>query len=318
MLAQLTPAVDPRLLVGPETLDDAAALKLSDDLAICFTADFITPLVDDPNAWGRIAAANSLSDIYAMGARPLAALNLVSWPSRLPPDVLAEVLHGAASVAEGSGCLIVGGHTIEDKEPKYGMAVIGTVHPNRIFRNRGARPGDLLYLTKPLGTGILATAIKAELAAGEEIEAAVQSMTALNRQASEAAIAASARAITDVTGFGLLGHLTEMLGSPDNLGAEVSADSLPLLPGVLRHMESGLIPAGAYRNRDAYSERVVIGEKIVGALEMLLYDPQTSGGLLAAILPQNAGRFEEDATRRGITVTRIGTFDETGRIHVVP
>lgn len=314
----MTPAVDPRLLVGPETLDDAAALKLSDDLAICFTADFITPVVDDPNAWGRIAAANSLSDIYAMGARPLAALNLVSWPSCLPPDVLAEVLHGAASVAEESGCLIVGGHTIEDKEPKYGMAVIGTVHPNRIFRNRGARPGDLLYLTKPLGTGILATAIKAELAAGEEIEAAVQSMTALNRHASEAAIAASARAITDVTGFGLLGHLTEMLGSPDNLGAEVSAESLPLLPGVQRHMESGLIPAGAYRNREAYSERVVIAEKIVDTLEMLLYDPQTSGGLLAAILPQNAGRFEEDATRRGITVTRIGTFDETGRIHVVP
>jgi len=318
VLAQLTPAVDPRLLVGPDTLDDAAVLELSDDLAICFTADFITPVVDDPAAWGRIAAANALSDIYAMGARPLAALNLVSWPGCLPPDVLAEVLGAAAGVAEESGCLIVGGHTIEENEPTYGMAVLGTLHPNRIFRNRGARPGDLLYLTKPLGTGILATAIKADLATREEIEAAVQSMTTLNRQASEAAVAASARAITDVTGFGLLGHLTEMLGSSDSLGAKVSADALPLLPGAQRHMQTGLIPAGAYRNRDAYGERVAMAEKIVDTLEMLLFDPQTSGGLLAAILPQNAGRFEEDATRRGITVTRIGTFDESGRIHVVP
>jgi len=318
VLGQLIPAVDPRLLVGPETLDDAAALKVSDDLAICFTADFITPVVDDPNAWGQIAAANSLSDVYAMGARPLAALNLVCWPECLPPEVLIAILQGAAAAAKESGCLIVGGHTVQDREPKYGMAVIGTVHPDRILRNRGALPGDALYLTKPLGTGILATAVKAELAGPEEIEAAVQSMTSLNRQASEAALAASARAMTDVTGFGLLGHLTEMLGSTDNLGVEVSAKTLPLLPGVLRLMQMGLIPAGAYRNRDAYHQRVRLPEKVRDELELLLYDPQTSGGLLAAVPPEAGMRFEQEALKREVAVSRIGAFNDAGRIDVVP
>jgi len=311
------PAVDPRLLVGPETLDDAAVVAVSDELAVCFTADFITPVVDDPGQWGQIAAANSLSDVFAMGARPLAALNLVCWPKSLPPEMLAEVLAGGARTAAESACLIVGGHTVEDKEPKYGLAVIGTVHPDRVFRNRGAQPGDLLYLTKPLGTGILATAIKAGLAGREETEAAVQSMTTLNRGASEAAVAVSARALTDVSGFGLAGHLLEMLGPDGSLGAEVYANELPLLPGVRRHMQTGMIPGGAYRNRDAYQKRVRIAEEARDPWEILIYDPQTSGGLLAAIPPEAEERFRQEAARRDVAASRIGAFNQTGRIDVV-
>ena len=312
------PAVDPRLLVGPEKLDDAAVLAVSDELAICFTADFITPVVDDPSQWGQIAAANSLSDVFAMGARPLAALNLVCWPNCLSPELLGEVLAGGALAAARAGCLIVGGHTAEDKEPKYGLAVVGTVHPDHILRNQGARPGDLLYLTKPLGTGIIATALKADLASPEEVEAAVHTMSLLNHSASEAAIAASARALTDVSGFGLAGHLSEMLGTDGNLGAQLHAKTLPLLPGVHGQMQMGMIPAGGYRNRDAYSQRVRISEEIRDQWEMLLYDPQTSGGLLAAVGPHAAERFQREALQRGVEASRIGIFNQTGLIDVVP
>jgi selenide,water dikinase len=303
--------------VGPETLDDAAALRVSDELAILFTADFITPLVDDARTWGRIAAANSISDIYAMGGRPLAALNLVCWSNKLPPEWLAEVLDGGKSAADDADCPIAGGHTVEDKEPKYGMAVIGTVHPERILRNQGARPGDSLYLTKPLGTGIIATAMKAELAEQDEINAAVESMSDLNRAASEAAVAASAQALTDATGFGLAGHLVEMLGPDGDLGVVLSFDSLPLLPGVLKHIGMGMVPGGAYRNRDAYAQRVQIDERIPDGPGLLLFDPQTSGGLLAAVSPENAEVFERECTARETTIARIGTFNDSGRVDVL-
>ena len=302
--------------MGPETLDDAAALRISDEVAICFTADFITPLVDDPAQWGRIAAANSISDIYAMGAKPLAALNLVCWPNCLPLELLGKVLAGGASAAADADCLVVGGHTLDDKQPKYGMAVIGTVHPDRILRNQGAQPGDRIYLTKPLGTGIIATALKADLATSEEIEAATQSMTTLNLAASQAAIAAHARALTDVTGFGLAGHLSEMLGGDGNLGAKVSMDALPILPGVSGHMGMGMIPGGAYRNRDAYQHRVQLCDGADETLEILLYDPQTSGGLLAAIPVETAEHFEHEAARDGVQASHIGEFDRSGLIRV--
>jgi selenide,water dikinase len=311
------PAVDPRLLVGPETLDDAAALKVSDELAICFTADYITPLVDDPKRWGRIAAANSISDIYAMGATPLAALNLVCWPNCLPPELLGAVLEGGASAADESDCLVVGGHTVDDPQPKYGMAVIGTVHPDRIIRNQGAWPGDRLYLTKPLGTGILATAMKADLATGDQLDTWMRVMTTLNRSASEAAVTAGARALTDVTGFGLAGHLSEMLGSESGLGATIRADGLPLLPGAMEHVQMGMIPAGAYRNRDAYQQRVQLRDSGQDPIEMLLYDPQTSGGLLAAIPVDSADMFEREAAARGVAVIHVGAFDSSGLIRVV-
>jgi len=310
------PAVDPRLLVGPDTLDDAAALKVSDDTAICFTADFITPLVDDPWQWGRIAAANSISDIYAMGAKPMAALNIVCWPNCLPAEWLGKLMEGGASAAADSDCLVVGGHTVDDKEPKYGMAVIGSVHPDRILRNRGARPGDQIYLSKPLGTGIIATAMKAALASQDEVEVATESMMTLNRAASEAAVAAGATALTDVTGFSLAGHLNEMLGGDKSLGATISMGALPLLPGVTRHMAMGMIPGGAYRNRDVYLQRVKISEDADATLELLLYDPQTSGGLLAAIPNETTAQFEQEIAGRGIRASRIGEFDDSGLIRV--
>jgi selenide,water dikinase len=311
------PAIDPRLLVGPETLDDAAALKVSDELAMCFTADFITPVVDDPWQWGRIAAANAISDIYAMGAKPLAALNLVCWPSCLPLESLSELLAGGGSAAADSDCLIVGGHTIEDKEPKYGLAVIGVVHPDQIIRNQGAQPGDLIYLTKTLGTGVIATAMKADMSTEAELNAATRSMTTVNRGASEAAVAAGARAMTDVSGFGLAGHLSEMLGLDSGIGARISLAALPILPGALGHMDMGLIPAGAYRNRDAYQQRLEFANDQLQAKEMLLYDPQTSGGLLAAIPAEATATFEHELARRRIPACRIGEFEDGDRIRVV-
>jgi selenide,water dikinase len=253
-----------------------------------------------------------------MGATPLAALNLVCWPDCLPLEVLTEVLGGGSRTAGEARCLVVGGHTIRDNVPKYGMAVIGTVHPGRILRNRGAQPGDCLYLTKPLGTGILTTAIKADLASSPEIEAAVQSMTTLNRAGSQAAIAAHARALTDVTGFGLAGHLVEMLGPSGGLGVKLSLAALPVLPGVPAHMAMGMIPAGAYRNRDAHRDRLHFGQGASEEQAMLLCDPQTSGGLLAAIPPEHAQRFESEAAQRGSAAHRIGVFNRTGRIDVEP
>ncbi len=317
ILNHLTPSVDPRLLVGAETLDDAAALRVSDDLAILFTADFITPLVDDPHTWGRIAAANALSDIYAMGGRPLAALNLVSWPRDLPAEMLGEVLAGGAAVAAKADCLIAGGHTVEDPEPKYGMAVIGLTHPEAIIRNRGLKAGDALLLTKPLGTGILATAMKAELAAPDHVVTAVDSMTALNRAAAETALAVGVHAMTDVTGFGLAGHLSEMLGDDRQLGAELSLASLPQLPGVAEYMALGMIPGGAYRNRDAYGDRVVFASADQQQADMLIFDPQTSGGLLVGVDSKSVADFEQKAAAGGVQVWHIGRVDARGTIRVV-
>ncbi len=318
VVAKLAPCVDPRLLVGPETLDDAAVVKLSDDLAICFTTDFITPLVDDPRDWGRIAATNAISDVYAMGGTPLLALNLVCWSNCLPSEMLSEVLAGGAFAAAAAGCMVGGGHSIHDKEPKYGMAVIGTVHPDRILCNRGARPGDIIYLSKPLGTGIICTALKSGDATEEERAAAVNAMTTLNRAASEAAIEAGAHALTDVTGFSLMGHLCGMLGDDNSLGASISCGSLPLLPGVLRHIREETIPGGAFRNRDTYGSRVDIASGVDEGYGIAIFDPQTSGGLMAAIAPEMAKRFEDKAKDRGVRVSRIGEFNESGRITITP
>ncbi|MFA4874760.1 MAG: selenide, water dikinase SelD [bacterium] len=316
VVAKLAPCVDPRLLVGPDTLDDAAVVKLSDDLAICFTTDFITPLVDDPRDWGRIAATNAISDVYAMGGTPLMALNLVCWSNCLPTEMLSEVLEGGAAAATAAGCMVGGGHSIHDKEPKYGMAVIGTVHPDRILCNRGAKPGDVIYLSKPLGTGIICTALKGETATEKEIAAAVAGMTTLNRAASEAAIAARAHALTDVTGFSLMGHLCGMLGEAKDLGASISCSSLPLLPGVLRHIKEETIPGGAFRNRDTYGGRVDIASGVDEEYGIAIFDPQTSGGLMAAIAPEMAKRFEDEIRKRGAHAFKIGKFDDSGRITI--
>jgi selenide,water dikinase len=313
----LKPVVDSRLLVGPETMDDAAVVQLSTDLAIVLTTDFITPVVDDPLDWGWIAAANSVSDIFAMGARPVAALNVLAWSKSLPQEMLGDVLVGGQAAAEAAGCMIVGGHTIQDKEPKYGLAVVGTVHPDRIVRNRGAQPGDILFLSKALGAGAVTTAMRADAATPEEIEAVVRSMRVINRGACEAALAASVRAMTDVTGFGLAGHLTEMLGPDGPLGVRLRASALPVLPGALRHILAGRSPCGAHDNRQAYQSRVRTTAGVPAEIELLLFDPQTSGGLLAAIPPEHAGKFREEAARHGAEACAIGEFTETGAIDVV-
>lgn len=294
-------------------MDDAAVVALSPEVAVCLTADFITPVVDNARDFGAIAAANALSDVFAMGGVPLAALNLVCWPSAVPLDVLSEVLSGGAAAAAEAGCMIVGGHTIDDREPKYGLAVIGTVRPERIVRNVGAKPGDLLYLTKPLGTGVVATAIKAEFAEPAEAAAATASMKRLNRAAAEAALAAGVRAMTDVTGFGLVGHLLEMLGQ--NLGAEVRLEAIPRLPGVERLIGLGMVPAGAFRNRQAHRERISF-PAAAPSDEMLLFDPQTSGGLLLAIPPEQEALWLAETQRRGFESWKIGQFRSSPGIDI--
>ena len=316
MLASFETVADPRLLVDASSLDDAGVVKLREDLAVVVTADFITPVVDDPFAFGRIAAANSLSDVYAMGAQPVAALNIVAWPCGLDAYVLREVLRGGAASAASAGCLVVGGHTVDDQEPKYGMAVVGTVHPDRIVRNVGAKPGDVLYLTKPLGTGILATAMKAELASEEQLAAALASMSTLNRAGAEAALAAGVSAMTDVTGFGLIGHLTEMLGADEGLGVTVDVSAISLLPGVLDQVGMGMVPGGAYRNRDAFAEGTDVEVAVPDAHQLAVFDPQTSGGLLVAVPSHCAGDFEREAAARGVAPAQMGRFDRSGRIRL--
>ena len=251
--------------MGTNTADDAAVYRLSDELALVQTVDFFTPVVDDPYDFGRIAAVNALSDIYAMGATPLIALNIVAFPvDILPLDHLAQILRGGADVARDAGMTIVGGHTIDDREPKYGLAVTGTVHPSAYVTNATAKPGNILVLTKPLGTGIVATAIKRELADPEVVTAATRSMTELNRDAAAAALTAAADSMTDVTGFGLLGHLLEMCDG-SALTAELWFEALPWLPGAVDLAISGAVPGGTRRNLEYVSPRVELGRRLPGA-----------------------------------------------------
>ncbi len=276
-------ADDPDVLVGFAGGDDAGVYRLGPDLALVHTADFFTPIVDDPADWGRIAAANALSDVYAMGGRPVTALNLVAWPREtLPFALLAAVLDGAGEVLRAAGCALVGGHSIDDAEPKYGLAVTGVVHPDHVTTNAAARPGDTLVLTKPLGTGVVTTALKRGEVPPDALSAAVASMTALNAAAAEAARAGGVRAVTDVTGFGLVGHLTEMARA-SGVAAEISADALPVLPHVRGLIAAGMVPGGTRRNL-ADTAHVDWGATSEDD-RILLCDAQTSGGLLLAVTP---------------------------------
>lgn len=290
-LANLFSQTDyPDLLVGLGRADDAAVYRLSDDQALAATVDFFTPIVDDPYAYGAIAAANALSDIYAMGGRPLFALNIAAFPADLPAGMIAEVLRGGAEKVMEAGAAIAGGHTIQDKEPKYGLVVLGLVDPRRILTKGGARPGDKLVLTKPLGTGVITTALKRDLASDEQMAAAVESMVQLNRAASETALLAGVQAATDITGFGLLGHACEML---DELGAGLRFffDRLPWLPGAQRLGDEWVYPGGAHNNRAFFSPRVRFDPQISEAQQTLCFAPETSGGLLLAVPPQHADQL---------------------------
>ena len=303
----------PGLLVGLNAVDDAAVFRVSEQQAIISTADFFPPVVDDPYTFGAIAAANALSDVYAMGGQVLMAINLVAWPDNLESAILTEVLRGGSEIVAQSGGVIAGGHTVTDKEPKYGLSVTGTVHPEHILTKGGAKPGDLLILNKPLGTGILTTAHKRELIDESDLQAAVASMMRLNRRASEALVQlnteqpGSVHAVTDITGFGLLGHAWEM-ASQSNVGMRFQYDALPQLPNVGRYIEAGCVTGGAHRNEAYLSPHVQIEERINVIERELLWDPQTSGGLFAAIEPSVWPQLE--ALTPEITFWRIGEVTE--------
>jgi selenide, water dikinase len=293
IVAGLPRPTDPRVLVAADTADDAGVVQLTDDLAIVQTADFFTPIVDDPYTFGRIAATNALSDIYAMGGTPVSALNLVAYPlETLGPDVLREILRGGADAAAAAGAAVVGGHSIDDPEPKYGMAVTGIVAPDAVLTNAGGRADDVLVLTKPLGAGAVATAIKRGLADAALVERAVAVMTTLNDRAAEQARAAGAHALTDVTGFGLLGHVHE-LAAASGLAAEIDADAVPAIDGVLALLETEAALAGGSRRNRADAEtftRWAAG--VAEPRRRLVCDAMTSGGLLAAVPAERAGAIE--------------------------
>jgi len=276
------------VLVGIEYADDAGVIRVSDEIAIIHTTDFFPAMVDDPYTFGRIAAVNALSDVWAMGGTPLAGMNLVSYPlAKLGDDALKEILRGGLSAMAEAGAVLAGGHTVEGQELLYGLAVTGTVHPDKIWRNAGCEPGDALVLTKPLGTGVATTAAKAEMADPAHLSTALRWMSTLNREAAEALQEFQPHAVTDVTGFGLAGHVAEMAEASGN-AVEIDLGALPLLPGALEAAAKGLVPAGAGKNRTSIAAVLEIDE---GADELrvdLCLDPQTSGGLLASVLPEHA------------------------------
>ena len=308
----------PDLLVGSSTGDDAAVYRLDDRIGLVLTVDFFTPITDDPYEFGSVAAANSLSDVYAMGGRPLVALNVVGFPAALAAEMLGDVLRGGYDKAAEANCLIVGGHTVDDNEPKYGLSVVGLVEPGKQVTNAGARPGDFLVLTKPLGTGIVATGGKAGVAPPGSIETAVETMATLNRAASEAMMEVGVNACTDVTGFGLMGHLTGMLRA-SGVGAEIDASAVPVLPGVDQLLEQGVAPGGTHRNEAGVAEYVDWDDAITANQRLVLCDAQTSGGLLISVPADRLPRLLDALEQRDVaTRAVIGSVNDAcpGRARV--
>ncbi|WP_420844387.1 selenide, water dikinase SelD [Maribellus sediminis] len=313
VLKNLAPVIDPKVLVGTENSDDAAVYLLREDLALVQTLDFFTPVVDDPYQFGAVAAANALSDIYAMGAEPVFALNIVGFPEdTLPMDVLEQILKGAQDKATEAGIPILGGHTVEDPEPKYGMVVSGTVHPDKILKNAGAKPGDKLVLTKPLGTGILSTAIKRGMVDDRLRDRVTRQMTQLNKTAATLMRNYNVHACTDVTGFGLAGHLKEMT-TASACDAEIWFEKLPFLPEVKNLAVAGVIPGGSYNNLDFVADFVDFG-KLPRTDQLLVCDAQTSGGLLIALPADEADKLVVDLHENGIKEALvIGEFTAEGK-----
>lgn len=311
MLRGLSLPVDPNVLIGLNPADDAAVVRLLPELALVFTTDFFTPLVDDPRTFGRIAAANALSDVYAMGGRPLVALNIMAFPTKvLGLSVMAEVLAGGADIAREAGISIAGGHSVEDQEPKYGLAVIGTVHPDRVWRKGGARAGDALVLTKALGTGVLATALKRGRITedGIQMQAAIASMVTLNARAARAVmdLGVEVHAATDVTGYGLVGHLGEMLRASDGVSARLSASALPALPGALELATEGVLAGGTKANRTFAAQGFLVADGVDEARAWIACDAQTSGGLLVACPPEHAAALVAALRSAGSPAAVIG------------
>ena len=312
MLGKLPKFHDDNLLVGIETSDDAAIYKVTEDIALIQTVDFFTPIVDDPYTFGQIAAANSLSDVYAMGGEPKIALNIVGFPNCLDPAVLGEILAGGADKVKEAGAVLVGGHSVQDDEPKYGLCVSGFVHPKKIFKNYGCRPGDILILTKQIGTGIVNTAIKAEMASEAAVKEAVTVMASLNKKAKEVVEKYDVSACTDITGFGLLAHCVEM-ASASEVTFELHVEDIAYLEEAISYAQMGLIPAGAYKNRGYSIDQVDCGTVAEHYVD-LLYDPQTSGGLLVSVSPEQAEEMIKDFAEKGMDtkISIIGKVLEKG------
>jgi selenide,water dikinase len=313
VLGALPPIVDPNVLNAVSSRDDAAVYRIAPDRALVATVDFFTPIVDDPTDFGAIAAANSVSDVYAVGARPLFALGITAFPrQKLGTGLLEKIVAGGANKMAEAGIAVVGGHSVDDAEPKFGYAVIGEVHPDHIVDHEGASAGDVLFLTKPLGSGLIATAIKRGLCPPAVERAAVKLMSTLNRRASEAMLAAGATAATDVTGYGLIGHLANIAG-----GADIELHAVPFLEGVRDLAERDLFPDGSRRNYQAYRDQVDWGG-IAELDQLMLCDAQTSGGLLVAIPPDRADGFESSLAAEPFRAVRIGTINGHGSIRVRP
>lgn len=298
------------LLVGLDTSDDAAVYKLTEEIALIQTLDFFTPMVDDPYTFGQISASNALSDVYAMGGVPSVCMNIVCFPSCYDMKVLGEILRGGFDKVKESGALLVGGHTVDDKEPKYGLSVSGIVNPNKVLSNANAKVNDKLILTKPIGVGILNTAMKEDLLDETISKKVIDTMTHLNKYAAKSFDEIKVNSVTDITGFGLLGHALEM-AKASNVSIEIESTEVPILEGAISMANMGIIPAGMYKNKEYISKDVLIVDDIDTAIEDILYDPQTSGGLLVSVSEENAEKLVESMLKNGsIEAKIIGTVKE--------
>lgn len=317
-LENIPQTTHPDLIVGYEHSDDAAVFRLDEEKALIQTLDFFTPVVDDPYTFGKIAAANSLSDIYAMGGYPIVAMNIVCFPNCLDMKVLGEILRGGREKVDEAGALLVGGHSVEDNEPKYGLSVSGLVSPNKVLTNSGSKPGDALILTKPLGTGILNTAFKGGILEERHYQKAVEVMEHLNKYAAMTFSQFDIHAVTDVTGFGLIGHLVEM-AKASNTTMQIDLSKVPVIDGVLEYAKMGIIPGGMYRNRDYFEKEVeIVDQDVDTSLLDVLYDPQTSGGLLISLPQKDSDRMIRALERYGsIAYELIGTVSEKQEKYIV-
>jgi len=306
----------PGVLVGLEAAADAGIFQLRDDLALVQTVDFFTPIVDDPYDFGRIAATNSLSDVYVMGGKPITALNIACYPAKGEPDILAAILNGGIDQAAAAGVAVIGGHTVDDPEIKFGLAVTGVVHPQQIVHNHTAQIGDALVLTKPLGTGILSTAVKRGLLSSDGIRRLTDSMLQLNRTASEAMLAVGAHAATDITGFGLMGHAYEM-ASASGVAFRIDANAVPLLPEVLYFAEQGCIPGGNRNNWEFVKDHVQVRESLKPLLVKVLHDPQTAGGLLISLERKKVGEYLSRLLDNGAHARQIGEVTPRDKLTVI-
>lgn len=308
VLCQLPKIDDKNLIVGIETSDDAAVYKINDDTAIIQTLDFFTPIVDDPYTFGQIAAANALSDVYAMGGEPILALNIVCFPDCLDIRILGEILKGGADKVKEAGAVTVGGHSIHDNEPKYGLSVMGRVHPNKVLPNANSKPGDVLILTKPIGSGVINTAIKGEIAEEKHIKEVIKHMSTLNKYAADIARKYNINACTDITGFGLLGHAFEM-AEGSGVTIEIKSPSIEFIDGAVEYAKMGMLPAGTYRNKK-HIENKYTSENVEEYLLDLLFDPQTSGGLMYSLPKREGYKLLEELNSRGIDAFIVGYATE--------